>query len=137
MPKSRNKVLLSTSSTLGTVSTCIRRGGSLPAFDLKSESQGGSVIVKIPRTCRGLIIGSTKHSRVWISDAVSAQAVVFSDVEGTKRIFVGDFSARNDETDDSMVLKTIWGNVNIYFEDEDLTPAVVKGIKSLLNKFWR
>ncbi|KIK60382.1 hypothetical protein GYMLUDRAFT_244385 [Collybiopsis luxurians FD-317 M1] len=137
MPKSRNKVLLKTCSTNGTVSTCIRRGGLLPAFDLKSESQNGSVDVKIPRTYRGMITGSTKHGRVWMSDAVSAQAVVFSDVEGTKRIFMGDFSARNDETDDSMVLESNNGNVNIYFEDEDLTPAVVKGIKSLLNKFLR
>ncbi|KIK60380.1 hypothetical protein GYMLUDRAFT_261380 [Collybiopsis luxurians FD-317 M1] len=137
MHKSRNKVLLNTCSTHGTVSTCVRRGGLLPAFDLKSKTQNGNVLVKIPRTYRGMITGTTKHGRVWMSDAVSAQAVVFSDVEGTKRIFVGDFKARNDETDDSMVLETVHGIVMIYFENEDLTHPVVKKMKGLLNKFRR
>ncbi|KIK60378.1 hypothetical protein GYMLUDRAFT_97115 [Collybiopsis luxurians FD-317 M1] len=138
MHKSRNKVILNTSSPHGTVSTCIRREGLLPAFDLKSESRNEDVIVKIPRTYRGMIAGTTKNGRIWMSDAVSARAVVLSDVEGsTKRIFIGDLSARNDETDDSMVLETKNGSVKVYFEDEDLTPAVVKGAKGLLKKFRR
>ncbi|KIK60379.1 hypothetical protein GYMLUDRAFT_85379 [Collybiopsis luxurians FD-317 M1] len=137
MLKSRNKVLLNTSSRHGTVSTCIRREGLLPAFELKSESRNGNLLVKIPRTYRGMIIGTTKHGRVYMSDAVSARAVIFSDVEGTKRIFIGDFSTRNDETNDLMVLETKHGSVNVYFEDEDLTPAVIKGMKGLWDRFWR
>ncbi|KAF5388663.1 hypothetical protein D9757_004809 [Collybiopsis confluens] len=136
MAKSRKKILLTTSSTHGSVTTSIRRNGYLPAFDLKAESRNGYVSVKIPRTYRGMVTGTTKHGRVFMSDAVSAHSVIFSDVKGSKRMFFGDFSARNDDTDDAMVLESTHGSINIYFEDEDLTSPVVKSVKGFFGKMW-
>ncbi|KAJ4473821.1 hypothetical protein J3R30DRAFT_3511789 [Lentinula aciculospora] len=128
----RKKVLLTTSSTHGSVSTCIRRGDTAPSFDLKSNSKNGNVTVKIPRSYRGPVTGTTIHGRIWMSEGVSAQAVVFSEVQGVKRLFIGDMSTRNDKTDDNMMLETQHGSIRVYYEDEDSTPFVVKSVKG----FW-
>ncbi|KIK61292.1 hypothetical protein GYMLUDRAFT_579117 [Collybiopsis luxurians FD-317 M1] len=55
-----------------------------------------------------------------MSDAVSAQAAVFNDVQGTKHIYVGDYNARDHKrADDSIAVESKHGNVSICFEDED------------------
>jgi hypothetical protein len=133
LPKSQGKVLLTTSSAHGNVYTYIHRADSSPAFSLKSSTKHAFLLVKIPRSFRGIVTGNVAHGRFWMSEAVSAQATIFSEVEGIKRVFLGDLSARNDETDDSMELANVHGNISIYFEDEDTTPAAVKSLKG----FWK
>ncbi|KAJ3745607.1 hypothetical protein DFH05DRAFT_1488698 [Lentinula detonsa] len=130
--KPKRKILLNTSSEHGSVYTTIRRGDKVPSFELNSSSKNGNVIVKIPRSFRGPVTGTTIHGRITMSDDVSAQAMVFSEVHGVKRIFIGDMSTRNEENDDSVILETKHGSVRIYYEDEDSTPPVVKSVKG----FW-
>ncbi|KAJ3886369.1 hypothetical protein GG344DRAFT_57566 [Lentinula edodes] len=128
----RQNIILNTSSTHGSVSTCIRRGNKIVPFKLKSCSKNGNVAVRIPRSFQGPVTGTTKHGRIWLSEAVSAQAVVFSEVQGVKRLFIGDMSTRDEKLDDAIIMETEHGNIRIYYEDEDCTPPVIKNVKS----FW-
>ncbi|KAF9072287.1 hypothetical protein BDP27DRAFT_1361133 [Rhodocollybia butyracea] len=112
------------------------REGPSPPFALNANAPRGNVTVRIPRSYKGSITASTKYGRVSMSDGVSGQASVFSDLQGVKRVFVGDITARSDQTDDAMVLDTEHGCVRISFEDEDFggirMPKSVTGLFSRL-----
>jgi len=134
--KSQKKVLMNTLSTYGSASVHIHREGPSPPFALNANAPRGNVTVRIPRSYKGSITASTKYGRVSMSDGVSGQASVFSDLQGVKRVFVGDITARSDQTDDAMVLDTEHGCVRISFEDEDFggirMPKSVTGLFSRL-----
>ncbi|KAF9065334.1 hypothetical protein BDP27DRAFT_1424893 [Rhodocollybia butyracea] len=117
----RKKVLLNISSPCWTTRVHIHREGPSPPFTLHSHSTSllGDITVKIPRSFKGSITAGTKHGRVLMSDAISNQASVFSDLLGVKRLYVGDIAAINDEIDDAMVLDNERGCARISFEDED------------------
>ncbi|KAF5388664.1 hypothetical protein D9757_004808 [Collybiopsis confluens] len=135
MPTHREKVLLAASSTDGSVTISIRREGVLPAFDLNA----GSVLVKIPRTYRGITLATSQQGYVWLSSAVAAESVVFSSaMEGRRRIFFGDIRIQNNEKDDAMVLDARNGDISIYFNNEDhyTHSTVFSLIKSILDLLW-
>ncbi|KAJ3769905.1 hypothetical protein FB446DRAFT_790942 [Lentinula raphanica] len=127
----KKKVLLCTSSAYGFVYTTIRRADTHPSFELKSGSTYGAVNVKIPRSFRGPVTGTTVHGSIVMSNTVSSQAMVFSDVLGVKQMFIGDMSTRNEGIDDTLFLESTHGNIRIYFKDEDLTSPIVKSMKSI------
>jgi len=134
--KGRKKVVMNASSNNGSVATYIHREGSSPPFILNASSPYGGVAVRIPRSFKGSITASTKHGHVSMSDAVSAQASLVSDLQGVRRIFVGDLSTRNEETDDVMILESVNGSVKISFEDEDFTNRIVKSVGGLLGRLF-
>ncbi|KAJ3964932.1 hypothetical protein EV361DRAFT_873613 [Lentinula raphanica] len=141
---SKKRVLLCTSSAHGSVYTTIveyqpgvqHRADTRPSFELKSSSKNGDVNVKIPRSFRGPVTGTTVHGQIVMSDAVSSQAMVFSDVQGVKRIFIGDMSTRNEGIEDSLFLESAHGSIRIYFEDEDSTPPIVKSMIGIWSKMF-
>ncbi|KAE9401092.1 hypothetical protein BT96DRAFT_992452 [Gymnopus androsaceus JB14] len=128
----RKKVILNTVSLDGSVSNVIHREGSYPPFSLTSFSHDGSVSVKLPRSYQGSLTASTKDGRVRMSPAVSAQATVFSTVNGTQKAYIGDLSVRKNDTDDVVLLETRDGNITIQYEDEMLTSGGVAGFFSSL-----
>ncbi|KAE9401093.1 hypothetical protein BT96DRAFT_856813 [Gymnopus androsaceus JB14] len=123
----RKKVILNTISLNGSVSNIIHREGSYPPFSLTSSSRDGSVSVKLPRSYQGSLTASTKDGRVRMSPAVSAQATVFSTVNGTQKAYIGDLSVRKNDTDDVVLLETRDGNITIQYEDEMPTTGGLAG----------
>ncbi|KAJ3770613.1 hypothetical protein FB446DRAFT_705272 [Lentinula raphanica] len=98
-----------------------------------------SPLVYIVGTWFGLyynLTGTTIHGSIMMSDAVSSQAMVFSDVQGVKRIFIGDMSTCNEGIEDSLFLESAHGSIRIYFEDEDLTPPIVKSMIGIWSKMF-
>jgi len=135
--RDRKKVLLSVSSKHSPVSMSIHRDGPSPPFVLKASSKHASVTVKIPRSFKGSVTAIINHGRVSMSDAVSAQASVFSDVNGVKRFFVGDLNTRNEAADDEMFLENVHGSIKISFDDEDHMPGVaVKSAKGIFSRMF-
>ncbi|KAF9072289.1 hypothetical protein BDP27DRAFT_1418200 [Rhodocollybia butyracea] len=135
--RDRKKVLLSVSSKHSPVSMSIHRDGPSPPFVLKASSKHANVTVKIPRSFKGSVTAIINHGRVSMSDAVSAQASVFSDVNGVKRFFVGDLNTRNVAADDEMFLENVHGSIKISFDDEDHMPGVaVKSAKGIFSRMF-
>ncbi|KAF9072288.1 hypothetical protein BDP27DRAFT_1361134 [Rhodocollybia butyracea] len=134
--KGRRKLLMNVSSTHASVSVCIHREGLSPPYNLNASSSYGNVTVRIPRSFKGLISASTKYGRVLMSDAVSGQALsVFSGLQGVKRIFIGDLSARNELMDDVIVLDSWSGTVKLFFEDEE-TSLLPTSLTGLFSRFF-
>jgi hypothetical protein len=91
---------------------------------LNATSPRENVTVKIPRSFRGSITAGTKYGRIQMSEGVSSQASVFSDLLGVKRLSLGDINAGNDQAYDAMVLNSEHGCIRISFEDEGVEYAI-------------
>ncbi|KAJ3964585.1 hypothetical protein EV361DRAFT_955808 [Lentinula raphanica] len=109
----KKKVLLCTTSAHGFVYTTIARPTapsrytSLVRIEIRLDY--GAVNVKIPRSFRGPVTGTTVHGSIVMSNT-----------------FIGDMNTRDEGIDDTLFLESTHGSIRIYFKDEDLTSPIVK-----------
>ncbi|KAF8190509.1 hypothetical protein BJ912DRAFT_965312 [Pholiota molesta] len=118
----RNRVFIETSSRNGSVTTKVHDVPSTnpnqPAFRFN-----GRVTLYLPRSFKGLVNLKTGNGSIRLSSAMKASETQFSDVDRTKRSFIGDFDPSEwmDDakwTGDQLYVEAKSGNINVHFDDE-------------------
>ncbi|KAJ7880678.1 hypothetical protein B0H13DRAFT_1630296, partial [Mycena leptocephala] len=77
-------------------------------------SSNGTVTIHLPRTFRGPLHLTTRNGSGRFSDALKAALTTFSEVNSTRRCFVGDFSDWTEE----ISVESMNGNVKVGYEVE-------------------
>ncbi|KAJ6530797.1 hypothetical protein DFH09DRAFT_1183899 [Mycena vulgaris] len=98
---------------------------------LTAHTSNGSVTLHLPRAFRGPVTVRTRHGAVRLSDALAAQTTPFSEAEGTRRCFVGDFAGWEGEGEwagDELSVETSNGSVRLQY-DAEAKAAVPEGGK--------
>jgi len=93
-------------------------------FHLTAFTVNGSMTIRLPRSFHGLLISTA--SSINMSDALAEHVTTFSEINSTKRCFVGDLSEWSEGEEgwfgDEVSLATKNGRVKIMYTDEVPTP---------------
>jgi len=96
-------------------------------FHLFASSCNGSVTVRLPRSFRGLLTTTAMHGSINISHGLTELLTTFSEINSTRRCFVGDLSEWVEDEQgwkgDEVAIDTKNGKVNVLYTDEALTPS--------------
>ncbi|EGO03232.1 hypothetical protein SERLA73DRAFT_174687 [Serpula lacrymans var. lacrymans S7.3] len=117
-PKSRATLYLS--SNHGSVSTRVYAVGRPIPFFLNVNCPNGQVTVYLPRSFCGLLLLTTKHGTVSLSNELSANSTTLSQVDMTMRYFLGDFSAMTEDewSGDELKVDANNGRIRVRYVDE-------------------
>jgi hypothetical protein len=88
------------------------------------------VNVTLPRSFHGLLLLTTRHGSVSLTDTLSDNCTHLSQVESTRKYFVGDFSKVDDSewTGDEVRVEGEHGKIKVkYFEEHSSAGNVNKG----------
>jgi hypothetical protein len=106
-------------------------------FQLSAHTHNGSVTIHLPRSFSGLLTTTATHGSINLSDSLMEHVTTFSEINSTKRCFVGDLSewAEGEEvwTGDEVNLVTNSGRVKVMYTDEVPPP---KGSKPPTRGFF-
>ncbi|KAG0702192.1 hypothetical protein DFH29DRAFT_805295 [Suillus ampliporus] len=111
--------------------------GAAP-FLLTISARHGSVNVTLPRSFNGLLLLSTRHGSISLTDTLSENCTHLSQVDLTRRYFVGDFSTVDDShwTGDELRVEAEQGSIRVkYIEENTSADHTSKG--GLLNRLFR
>lgn len=91
----------------------------LPLY-INAYASNGSVNIHLPRSFRGLLSIRTSNGSSKFSAEASGHLTTFSDVDGTRRCFIGDYSDMTDSWEgDEVVAEAKNGSVKIVYDDEE------------------
>jgi len=107
--------------------------GARTSYHLQAVSTHGSVTVHIPRSFQGLLTVSTRGG-VSFSSQLSEHVTTFSELNNTRKCFVGDLSSWGEAvewTGDEVTAETKHGRVKVQYVDE-VKPGSSRKRKSFL-----
>ena len=90
---------------------------------IKLESLNGAIHIAVPRSFRGVVVGTTFNGSTKPSEEVASE-IQFDKEDGrTRRVFIGDFnlqdfSSRSDWEGDEVNANTKSGSIRIQYVDE-------------------
>lgn len=125
-PRSGRRTTLSLSSDDGSITAKINTVKVVAPFLLDIHSRDGRVTVLLPRSFHGSLLLTTRHSTK-LSDDLLQQSTMLSNVEHTRRYFVGDVSHRlfgNDWNGDELKVVSRDGRIIIRYKDEAELPKI-------------
>jgi hypothetical protein len=99
-------------------------------FYLNIYASNGSVNIHLPRSFHGLLVIKTWNGSAKFSTEASTELTTFSDINKTRRSFIGDFSEWSDDepwTGDEIAVETRNGSVKVQFDNEVHDTAKSKG----------
>ncbi|KAG5641917.1 hypothetical protein DXG03_003963 [Asterophora parasitica] len=89
------------------------------SFYLNISASNGSVHIHLPRSFHGLLVLKTWNGSVKFSPESLEPLTTFSDVDKTRRCFIGDYSEMTDEWQgDEVFVEARNGSVKLYYDDE-------------------
>jgi len=102
---------------------------------LTISSKNGAVHVTLPRSFNGLLLLTTRHGSISLADNLSEASTHLSQVDMTRRYFVGDLSMVDDSdwTGDEVRVEAKHGKIRVKYVDEN-TNDTSKG--GLLNRLF-
>jgi len=109
-------------------------------FNLEVMSYNGAITVYLPRSFQGPMTITSRNGSVNISSSLSDHATTFSEVNSTRRYFVGDFSGWSDSAlerwnGDECVIEGRNGRIKVQYLDDVPAPKV-EGKGSFLGKLF-
>ncbi|KAJ6530795.1 hypothetical protein DFH09DRAFT_1409734 [Mycena vulgaris] len=119
----KNKITVLLKSSNGPISARIHAAPpeARAPLHLTAHTSNGSVTFHLPRAFRGPVTVRTGYGAVRLSDALAAQTTPFSEAEGTRRCFVGDFAGWEGEGEwegDELSVETSNGSVRLQYDAE-------------------
>lgn len=99
------------------------RQGSQP-FKLKATTDHAQLLVRIPRDFNGpLIYKKSSHNKITFSQGVRDHLVIFNQMEGEGKAFIGDWSASGYDGErkwegDELEMSSKYGWMRVYYCDE-------------------
>ncbi|KAG2358139.1 hypothetical protein BDR07DRAFT_1295789 [Suillus spraguei] len=135
--RSTKRTILDMCSDHGSVTAWIHTIHGVAPFLLTISSKNGAVSVALPRSFNGLLLLTTRHGSVSLTDTLSANCTHLSQVDLTRRYFVGDLSAvdESDWTGDELRVEAPHGNIKIKYVEEQTT-ADNTNKKGLLSRLF-
>ncbi|KAJ7624839.1 hypothetical protein FB45DRAFT_924331 [Roridomyces roridus] len=145
----KRKCALFLKSPYGSISAKLHAApvGARPPFTIRAESSNGSITLHLPLSFRGPLTIHTQYGSVRLASSLDAATTTFSEVDGTRRYFVGDFSDYEGEEEgalwfgDEAHLETTYGSVKVQYEaafnetsESDLGSGKGKGKGSFFGK---
>ncbi|KAG1771980.1 hypothetical protein EV702DRAFT_629757 [Suillus placidus] len=135
--KPTKRTILDIGSEHGTVTARVHTiQGAMP-FLLNISARDGAVNVTLPRSFNGLLLLTSRHGSVSLADALSENCTHLSQVDLTRRYFVGDLSTVDDSdwTGDELRVEATHGRIWIkYVEEHASADNTSKG--GLLNRLF-
>ncbi|KAG1871468.1 hypothetical protein F4604DRAFT_814524 [Suillus subluteus] len=134
---STKRTILGIDSKHGSVTARVHTIQGAAPFLLTISANNGSVTVYLPRSFSGFLLLTTSHGSVFLSDTLSQNCTHLSQVDLTRRYFVGDLSTVDDSdwTGDELRVEAKHGNIRIkYVEEHTNANNTSKG--GLLNRLF-
>ncbi|KAG2063754.1 hypothetical protein BDR04DRAFT_1111148 [Suillus decipiens] len=118
--KSTKRTILNIGSDCGSITAWVHTIHRVAPFLLTISSKNGGVTVTLPRSFDGLLLLTVRNGSVSLSDTLSANCTHLSQVDLTRRYFVGDLSAVDDSdwTGDELRVEARHGNIKIKYVEE-------------------
>lgn len=135
--KPTKRTTLDIGSEHGSVTARVHTIHGVAPFLLTVSARNGTVNVTLPRSFNGLLLLTTRHGSVSLTDTLSENCTHLSQVDLTRRYFVGDFSTVDDSewTGDEVRVDAEHGSIRIkYFEEHTSAGNTNKG--GLLNRLF-
>jgi len=109
--------------------------GAAP-FLLTISATNSSVDITLPLSFLGLLLLTTKEDSISITDNLSENCTHLSQVDMTRRYFIGDMSLADDDdwTGDEVRVEAKHGRIRVKYEDVIVDNTTTKG--GLLNKLF-
>lgn len=123
---SRSAAAFEASTYNGSVKFSLREaspGQARPPVKIKLESLNGAIHISVPRSFRGIVVGTTFNGNTKPSEEVAAE-IQFDKEDGrTRRIFIGDFNLQDFTSGsnwegDEVNANTKSGSIKIRYVDE-------------------
>ncbi|KAG1729510.1 uncharacterized protein EDB91DRAFT_811235 [Suillus paluster] len=115
------RTILDVSSEHGAVIVRVQTIHGAAPFLLTISAKNGTANVTLPRSFHGLLLLSTRHGSVSLADTLSENCTHLSQVDLTRRYFVGDLSMVNDSdwTGDELRVEAEHGRIRVKYIEED------------------
>jgi len=124
----------------GTVVVKMNADCATQPFSLKASTHNGLITVALPRSFSGPLSSYTRNGWVSTSAALSANVTTFSDMQGTRKSFVGDYPSsgygRGDWPGCELNVNCENGRVKLCYVDEMNESSDGSGIGGLLGKIF-
>lgn len=134
---STKRTILDIGSKNGSATARVHTIQGVAPFLLTISANNGSVNVTLPRSFCGFLLLTTSHGSVSLTDTLSQNCTHLSQVDLTRRYFVGDLSMVDDSdwTGDELRVEAKHGNIRIkYVEERTSADNTSKG--GLLNRLF-
>jgi len=128
--KSTQRTTLDVGSDNGSVTARVHTIHGAEPFLLTISSKNGGVNVTLPRSFNGFLLLTTRHGSVSLADTLSENCTHLSQVDLTRRYFVGDLSTVGDSDwpGDEVRVEAKHGKIRIkYVEEHTSTNDTSKG----------
>ncbi|KAG2151152.1 uncharacterized protein EDB93DRAFT_1249344 [Suillus bovinus] len=118
--KPTKRTILDIGSENGSITARVHTTHRAAPFLLNISASNGAVNVSLPRSFNGLLLLTTKHGSVSLSDTLSENCTHLSQVDLTRRYFVGDFSTLDDSDwpGDELRVEGKHGKIRIRYVEE-------------------
>ena len=96
-------------------------GAAYPGHVLNVRASNGAISLLIPRSFLGIVTVTARNGSIKFLGEAANSVHTFSDVNRTRRCFMGDYSALMDDEPwegDEIVVEASNGGVKIQFDDE-------------------
>ncbi|KAG6379892.1 hypothetical protein JVT61DRAFT_10455 [Boletus reticuloceps] len=105
-------------------------------FLLTARANHGTIRLAVPRSFHGLLSLSTRHGSISLSDTLVENATQLSQIDNTRRYFIGDFQALGEDAweGDLVELEATHGSLRVKYIDEVEETHGKKGFLSWLFK---
>ncbi|OAX40557.1 hypothetical protein K503DRAFT_768450 [Rhizopogon vinicolor AM-OR11-026] len=107
--------------------------GAAP-FLLTMSTKHGAVHVALPHSFHGLLFLTTTHGSVSLADSISENCTYLSQVDMTRRYFIGDLTMVDDSdwTGDEVRVEATHGKIRVKYVDENTDISYKGGLLSRL-----
>ncbi|KAG2358137.1 hypothetical protein BDR07DRAFT_1338043 [Suillus spraguei] len=118
--RSTKRTMLNISSDCGSITASVHTIHRVAPFLLTISTKNGGVTVTLPRSFHGLLLLKVRNGSASLSDTLSANCTHLSQVDLTRRYFVGDFSMvdESDWTGDELRVEARHRNIKIKYVEE-------------------
>lgn len=137
--KPTKRTTLDIGSDNGSVTARVHTIHRAAPFLLTISANNGSVNVNLPHSFSGLLLLTTNHGSVSLTDTLSQNCTHLSQVDLTRRYFVGDLSMVDDSdwTGDELRVEAKHGNIRIkYVEEHSSADDISKSKGNFLNRLF-
>ncbi|KAG2140684.1 hypothetical protein DEU56DRAFT_289787 [Suillus clintonianus] len=135
--KPTKRTILDVGSEHGSVTVRVQTIHGAAPFLLTISARNGAVNVTLPRSFIGLLLLTNKHGSISLADNLSENCTHLSQVDSTRRYFVGDLSMVDDSgwAGDELRVEGKNGQIRVkYFEELTSADNTSKG--GLLNRLF-
>ncbi|KAG1722770.1 hypothetical protein EDB19DRAFT_1954569 [Suillus lakei] len=135
--KPTKRTILDVGSEHGSVTAWVQTIHGAAPFLLTISAKNGAVNVTLPRAFNGLLLLTTRHGSVSLTDTLSENCTHLSQVDLTRRYFVGDLSTVDDSdwAGDELRVEAKHGKIRVKYVEEH-TSADDSSKGGLLNRLF-